>query len=162
MEISIKSTLNNIIFSHTCENNTIKKTIDEAINNNINLSNADLRGADLRGVDLSYYNLSNADLRGVDLRGVDLRGVDLSYSNLSYSNLRGVDLRGVKIPLYCKWNITIINDKIIKIGCKEKTIDEWVNWFENSNEIFETDRDTEDFKRIKSCFYAAKAHIDEL
>ena len=58
--------------------------------------------------------------------------------------------------------MSIINQKIIKIGCKEKIIDEWVEWFENSDEVFQTNRDTDDFKRIRAMFYAHKAYVENL
>jgi len=46
----------------------------------------------------------------------------------------------------------------IKIGCKETTIPEWDAWFE-SNEIFETDRNTNDFKRIQANYEAVKTYM---
>ena len=64
--------------------------------------------------------------------------------------------------MYCNWNFSIINQEIIKIGCKEKSINEWVEWFENSDETFETSRDTSDFKRIRAMFYAHKAYLENL
>jgi len=64
-KIGIKSISGNVLFSHECENNTIKKTVMIA-----NLSGADLSGA----------NLSRADLSGADLSGADL-----DYSCLSLS-----------------------------------------------------------------------------
>jgi hypothetical protein len=99
-----------IIFSYDCENNTIKKTVEEAVKLKIdlrysdlsgeNLREADLRGAylggsDLRYTDLRYSDLSDADLRGADLRGSYLQNANLSSSNLRYSYLGGSDLRNV-------------------------------------------------------------------
>ena len=53
MEIEIKSRINDeVLFSLDCEANTIRKTIEEAIN----------RGADLSGADLSGAYLSDAYL----------------------------------------------------------------------------------------------------
>ena len=74
MEIEIKSRINDeVLFSLDCEANTIRKTIEEAIN----------RGADLSDADLSGAYLRCADLRGDDLRGADLSGADLSGAYLS-------------------------------------------------------------------------------
>jgi hypothetical protein len=131
------------------------------------LSGTDLRGANLIDANLSNANLSNADLRGADLCGADLcgadlRGADLRGANLSNADLRGADFKNAIIPIYCKWNVSVINQEIIKIGCKKKTIKEWVEWFENSNEIFETKRDSDDFKKIRAMFYAHKAYIETL
>lgn len=74
----------NILFEYLSENNTIKKTVSEAIK-----SGADLREADLRDADLSGADLREADLRGADLSGADLRDADLSDADLSGANLRG-------------------------------------------------------------------------
>jgi hypothetical protein len=65
------------------------------------------------------------------------------------------------LPIFCKWSHSIIGDKI-SIGCKEFTIEEWVNFFENSTQEFETKRDTQDFKQIRAVFYSYKAYIENL
>lgn len=54
----------------------------------------------------------------------------------------------------------IIGDKI-KIGCKEKTIEEWDSFFA-SNETFETSRNSEDFKQIEAVYLAYKAYFQHL
>ena len=88
-----------VIFSHECEDNTIKKTVEAAIWQQVNLRDSDLRGSNLRGSDLSGSdlrgsNLSGSDLKGSDLSGSDLRGSDLRDSDLRGSDLSGSDLRG--------------------------------------------------------------------
>jgi uncharacterized protein YjbI with pentapeptide repeats len=119
MKIEIKHRYTgDVIFSHDCENNTIKITVEAAVKLRVNLSFADLGCAYLIGADLGCANLSNANLRGANLRGADLsganlRGADLSgadlfcanlgCANLSDVNLRGADLsnanlRGAKLP----------------------------------------------------------------
>ena len=72
----------NILFEYLSENNTIKKTVSEAIKSEANLRGADLRRADLRRADLCGANLYGADLRGADLCGADLCGADLRRANL--------------------------------------------------------------------------------
>lgn len=59
----------NILFEYLSENNTIKKTVSEAIK-----SEADLYGANLR----------ETDLREADLRGANLRIYGLSYRRQFY------------------------------------------------------------------------------
>lgn len=54
----------NILFEYLSENNTIKKTVSEAIKSEANLRRANLRGANLRRA-----NLCGADLYGADLCG---------------------------------------------------------------------------------------------
>ena len=74
VKIKIKSFLNDsILFEYESEGNTIKKTLEEAIR-----KNADLSYADLSSADLSYANLRSADLRSADLRSANLRSADLS------------------------------------------------------------------------------------
>ena len=81
-----------VIFSYTCENNTIGKTVEDAVKNGINLSyvylsHADLKIIDLSNAKLSYANLSNANLYFANLMGVDLSYADLNNANLYNSNL---------------------------------------------------------------------------
>ena len=97
----------NILFEYLSENNTIKKTVSEAIKSEANLCGADLYGADLRGADLCgadlcgadlcEANLCGADLRRADLCGADLCGADLRRANLRRANLCGADLCGANL-----------------------------------------------------------------
>lgn len=86
--IEIKSTYRDVLYKHTCEDNSVKKTVEEAVKRGISLCSAYLRGADLRGAnlhgsDLCEVDLYNANLSGADLRGADLRNADLSGADLS-------------------------------------------------------------------------------
>jgi uncharacterized protein YjbI with pentapeptide repeats len=93
-----------VLFEYESEDNTIKKTLLQAIaegsnlrGSNLsdsNLSDSDLSGSDLSGSDLSGSNLSGSNLRGSNLRGSNLSGSNLSDSNLSGSNLSGSNLSG--------------------------------------------------------------------
>ena len=102
--IQIKTISGKLLFELEIENNSIKRTIEEAIKQKIDLRNADLRGAVLIGANLSRADLSRADLSRADLRGADLRGAVLICTNLSgtylidtvliCADLRDADLRG--------------------------------------------------------------------
>ena len=94
MKIEIKNRFTGeVIFSDERENNTIKLTVEKAVNLKINL----------RGSNLSGSNLSGINLSGSDLRGINLRGSNLSGSNLSGINLSGSDLRGINLSdSYCR------------------------------------------------------------
>ena len=83
----------NILFEYLSENNTIKKTVSEAIKSEANLRRANLRGANLRRANLRRADLCGADLRGADLRGADLCGADLCGADLCGADLCGADLR---------------------------------------------------------------------
>ena len=95
--IEIKNIYGQILFTHTCENNTIKVTLLEAIKRGANLRGADLSYANLSGANLSYANLRGADLRGVNLNYADLRGANLSNADLSSADLSGANLSGVNL-----------------------------------------------------------------
>ena len=141
MKITIKSIFENVLFEHTCENNTLLKTLKEALKEDI---------------DLKYVNLSGANLRYADLSNANLR-----YADLSNADLSGSDTTNTRLPIYSKWDFSIENDNL-NIGCKTKTFSEWKEWFEESEEEFSTERNTEDFKRIQAMFYAYEAYYNFL
>ena len=68
-----------IIFEYSSVDNTLAKTVAEALKGGANLSGADLYGADLYGANLRGADLRGADLGEADLRGADLRGAQGSY-----------------------------------------------------------------------------------
>ena len=76
--IQINSTSGDVLYEHTCEDNSIKKTVEEAVKNKV-----PLRGAYLRGAYLCCANLRGADLYGADLYGANLRDAYLLGANLS-------------------------------------------------------------------------------
>ena len=181
MKITIKNIFENVLFEHTCENNTLLKTLKEALKEDIdlkyvnlsgvnlrgvNLIDADLSGVNLRGVnlidaDLSGADLRSANLRGANLRSANLRGADLSGADLSGADLSGADTTSTKLPIYSRWVFSIENENL-NIGCKSKTFSEWKEWFEKSEEEFSTERNTEDFKRLQAMFYAYEAYYNFL
>ena len=151
MKITIKSIFENVLFEHTCENNTLLKTLKEALKEDI----------DLKYVNLSGAKLSSADLSGADLRYADLSSANLIGADLSSANLIGSDTTNTRLPIYSKWDFSIENDSL-NIGCKTKTFSEWKKWFEESEEEFSTERNTEDFKRIQAMFYAYEVYYNFL
>ena len=80
--------------------------------------------------------------------------------SLSCANLRSADLRSANLPIHCKWSHTIQDDKI-RIGCKIKTIKEWDLFFK-SDKVYETKRDTADFKQIQAVYLAYKSYLKHL
>ena len=93
-EIEIKDIYGNVLFTHECEENSVKKTVEEAVRQHVRLRGADLRGADLRDAYLRDAYLRDAYLRGADLGGADLRGAILRGAYLHGAYLRGAYLRG--------------------------------------------------------------------
>lgn len=60
----------------------------------------------------------------------------------------------------CKWGVYYnITKSIIKIGCYEKSVTEWDEWF-NSTEEFETNRNSEQFNLIEQAYKLAKLAIE--
>ena len=82
MKITIKNIFENVLFEHTCENNTLLKTLKEALKEDI---------------DLKYVNLSGAKLSNADLR---------------YADLSGSDTTNARLPIYSKWDFSIENDSL--------------------------------------------------
>ena len=130
-KITILSKFGNTIFEYETKNNTLLKTLKEALKIGTNLSGANLSGANLSGADLSGANLS------------------------------GANTTNTRLSIYSKWNFSIENDNL-NIGCKTKTFSEWKEWFEESEEEFSTERNTEDFKRLQAMFYAYEAYYNFL
>ena len=95
------------------------------------------------------------------LEEAKLSGADLSWADLSGANLSEANLSGSKLPIFCKWTVSIIDESIIKIGCKENTIEGWDSFFA-SNAIFSTERGTPEFIRIEANYLAAKAYLQHL
>ena len=54
--------------------------------------------------------------------------------------------------------MAITKNNKIKIGCKEKTITEW-NEFFSSDEVYTTERNTQEFKQIQAVYEAYKAYL---
>ena len=122
IKVSIKNRwTGSILFEYSSVDNTLAKTVTEALKGDADLRDADLRDADLCDADLrdadlrdadlcdanlrdanlrdAYLrdaNLRDADLRDADLRDADLRDADLRGANLRGANLRGADLRGAR------------------------------------------------------------------
>ena len=96
--IEIKNRWNNhVIFSHTCEGNTVKITVKKAYESGANLGDANLVGANLGDANLVGADLRGANLVGADLRGADFRGANLVGADLRGANLRGADFRGANL-----------------------------------------------------------------
>ncbi len=60
--MEIKNKEGEVVFCHTEDNNTLKKTVEVAVKAGVSLSYADLRCADLCCAELRNIKLSYADL----------------------------------------------------------------------------------------------------
>jgi len=149
------------------------------------LKGAYLRGANLRGADLQGANLLDANLRGVYLQGAylldaNLRGADLQGAYLQGANLRGADLQGAylqgaylrgaeKIKCAAVFKglyqyivipyITEENIKRIKMGCFNKSLEEWESNFWNNNDEFPNNGSMKSNLRLMA-YNTAKAWLE--
>ena len=98
IKISIKNRwTGSILFEYSSVDNTLAKTVTEALKGGANLRGAVLYGANLRGADLYGADLYGADLRGAVLYGANLYGATLREANLYGADLYGADLRGANL-----------------------------------------------------------------
>ena len=90
IKISIKNRwTGSILFEYSSVDNTLAKTVTEALKGGADLCDANLRGADLCGADLCNADLYNADLCYANLCNADLCDANLRNANLCGANLRG-------------------------------------------------------------------------
>ena len=83
IKISIKNRwTGSILFEYSSVDNTLAKTVTEALKGGANLCGADLRGANLCDANLCGANLCGANLRGANLCDANLRGANLCGANL--------------------------------------------------------------------------------
>ena len=98
VKFEIKNKLTgSILFEYEKEDNTLKKTVEEAVRVGAYLGGADLEGADLRGAYLEGADLEGAYLEGAYLEGADLEGAYLGGANLKGAKLVGADLEGADL-----------------------------------------------------------------
>ncbi len=127
--IEIKSTTGTVLFTHTCENNTIAKTVTEAVKLSDDLRYTDLRYTDLRSADLRYANLRYAKCS----------------ENITVANWFFMD------GLYkyrCGSIISEDNKHYIKLGCYTRLVSEWEEGFWNNTDEFPNDNSIKSNLRV--------------
>ena len=98
IKISIKNRwTGSILFEYSSVDNTLAKTVLEALKGGADLRGANLRGANLYGADLYGADLREANLREANLRGANLYGANLYGADLREANLYGADLYGANL-----------------------------------------------------------------
>ena len=132
---------NDVIFSYTCEDNTVKRTVEEAVKQGINLAYAELSRCDLSECNLTganlfranlfssnlyLANLAYANLDSANLANANLGFADLTHSILCYANLSNADLINAHLiesdlnMAFCDNtnlnNVVGLNDQCPKIG----------------------------------------------
>ena len=120
-----------ILFEFETENNTILKTLKEAI----------MRGADLRG----------ADLRGADLSGAYLRGADLSGLKIQKTAVFTGLYKYIAMPI-----ITQDNKHYVRLGCYTRLVSDWQNDFWNNSNEFPNNGDLDSKYRLMAFEFCKK------
>ena len=134
------------------------------------LQGANLRGADLKGADLKGADLKDADLRGAYLQGAYLQGANLQGADLQDADLQGAYLQGAeKIKTAAVFTglyqyivipyITEENIKRVKMGCYNRSLEEWEENFWNNNEEFPNNGSMKSNLRLMA-FNTAKAWLE--
>ena len=89
--MEIKTEKEKLLYS--CESESIKECIEEAVKIGVNLGRADLRAANLTDANLTDVNLTDAKLTRARLFWVNLSGANLTGANLSRVDLKkAIDL----------------------------------------------------------------------
>jgi len=163
-----------ILFEYEKEDNTLKETLIEAVKQGAYLRGAYLQGADLQGAYLQGAYLQGADLQGADLQGAYLQGAylqgaDLQGADLQGAYLQGADLQGVKIKTAAVFTglyayivipyITEQDEKRIKMGCYDRSLSEWEDYFWNNQNEFPNDGSQKSQMRLMA-FNTAKSWLE--
>ena len=91
-----------LIHEHTCEENSVKVTLEHGVSDGVDfirayLRSARLQGANLKGANLQGSHISLANLQGANLKGANFNDANLEGANLTGANLRSAELKGANI-----------------------------------------------------------------
>jgi uncharacterized protein YjbI with pentapeptide repeats len=170
-----------LIFEHECENNTMKKTLEEAVRQQVKIIYADFSGIDLRNanlkgarliVDLVGANLEGADLSGAtlqcDFENANLKNVCLERAYVHGSNFTGSNLSGANLK-----NATIYFNNFLSCDMSNSIFDPLNFTGNNINNVYFKntsltndlqvnnfiDRQCEGRQMLESLIYDATSHL---
>jgi len=92
-----------VIYSHTCDGNSIKTTVEKALSGRVCLNYAKLNGAELNDAELNDAELNCAKLNGAKLNNAELNRAELNDAKLNYAKLNGAKLN------YARMNYAQLN-----------------------------------------------------
>ena len=150
-KIEIKTWWGILLFDYSCTDNSIKKTLEKAVEKDAYLQGAYLQGADLQGAYLQGAYLQGADLQGAYLQGADLQGAYLRGAYLQDAYLQGADLQGAylrgadlqgaylqgadNIPFFCKDGLSILAQQKNKLIAYKFLDEDWKSPIQSTNQI---------------------------
>ena len=138
-KIKIESIFGKLLFEHETEDNTIKKTLEEAVKRGANLGDANLGGANLGGAYLRGASLGDANLGDANLGGANLGGANLGGANLrdEWGKLESASDVLIVGPIGSRNGYTTIchTDKgvFVMCGCFRGTLDEFAKKVEKTH-----------------------------
>ena len=145
IKISIKNRwTGSILFEYSSVDNTLAKTVLEALKGGADLRGANLREANLRGANLYGANLYGADLREADLYEANLYGANLREADLYGANLYGANLRGANLREADLYEANLYGAKGTYMACP--TDGSFIGWKKASGYIVKL-QITEDARR---------------
>jgi uncharacterized protein YjbI with pentapeptide repeats len=138
MKIEIESWLTKkVIWSHECEGNTIKLTVEAAVKAGVSLNYANLNYANLNYANLNYAELNYAELNYAKLNYANLNDAQLKSAQLNSAQLNSAELNNAELnnctgnteQTHClqhgKYKLVIVGD-ICHGGCTTMTCAEWL------------------------------------
>lgn len=114
--IQIRSISNEIIYEHTCENNTIKKTVECAIRNKANLRGANLSGQFLYDIDFSGISLMYADFTKSTLTRSKFIRTSLYMSNFANATISKCDFSKSNISRSTLTDVTALEADFYRVN----------------------------------------------
>jgi uncharacterized protein YjbI with pentapeptide repeats len=102
-----------VLFSHECEGNTIKLTLEKAVSVGADLVGANLVGANLVGADLVNARLNGANLVNANLVGAGLVFTNLEGANLAGANLVNANLDRARLAGACLYGANLVNAGLV-------------------------------------------------
>ena len=97
LKIVIKSIFGATLFEYEKEDNTIKDTIEAAVEQNINLEGANLRDTNLMCANLKGACFFSADFSNANLSYANLSGANLGCVNFNTANLYNTDFSNARL-----------------------------------------------------------------
>ena len=147
IKLSIKNRFTgSVLFEYEKEDNTIKETLLEALKQGCDLQGAYLQGCNLQGCDLQGAYLRGCNLQGCNLRGAYLQGVQIKTA-IVFTGL----YEYIVIPYITEENI-----KRVKMGCYDRSLEDWEADFWNNNNEFPNNGSVKSNLRLMA-FETAKA-----
>ncbi|GFO73267.1 hypothetical protein BJAS_P3979 [Bathymodiolus japonicus methanotrophic gill symbiont] len=97
--IQIKDTAGKVLFTHTCEYNTVGATVSYAVSHGVALPKANLANANLQGLNLMRLNANgatfeNALMNGTSIQSGSVKDANFINTDMRHTNISNADITG--------------------------------------------------------------------